>query len=138
MPGDLPQVSPEILGALAAWAAAPSEAVHRLQVALAGLVLDQAPPAAASQLALALAFIDKRASAAELKEARQDCWVYVGSLACGCSLADSASAHAIMSCLETEEAAHTSGALREQVERVLRCGVPEPRILRVLSEAQLV
>lgn len=98
------------------------------------MVLDLAPPAAAQQLDLAEAFIEGRAESAELTEARQDCWTYVGSLACGCSLADSASAHAIMTCLETSPDAHGPQALREQVERVLRCGVEDARVLRVLEQ----
>jgi hypothetical protein len=138
MRGPEPQLSPEILAALGTHAHAPVVEVHRLQIALARLVLEQAPPAAASQLALAHAFLENRASATELKEARQDCWVHVGSLACGCSVADSASAHAIMTCLETDDAAHASGTLVEQVERVLRCGAPELGILGVLREPQLV
>jgi hypothetical protein len=127
-----PRFSPEIQEALAALATLPARAAHLLQVGLAKLVLEQAPPAAASQLDLALAFIDGRATAAELKEARQDCWVYVGALACGCSLADSASAHAVMTCLETDDAAHAGGTVADQVERVLRCGAPEWRVLGVL------
>jgi hypothetical protein len=138
MPSDSIRLSPEIHAALAAFGPAPPQAVHRLQVRLARLVLEQAPPAAASQLDLALAFIEGRASAAELLEARQDCWVYVGALACGCSLADSASAHAIMTCLETDAAAHASRSLQEQVERVVSCGAPEPLILSVLREPQLL
>src|SRR5260221_6389766 len=98
MASDRARLSPEIHAALATMGPASARAVHRLQVALARLVLEQAPPAAASQLDLALAFIEGRASVAELLEARQDCWVYVGALACGCSLADSASAHAVMTC----------------------------------------
>jgi hypothetical protein len=57
MAAELPRFSPEILAALAAFGAAPVETVHRLQVALARLILDQAPPAAAGQLALALACV---------------------------------------------------------------------------------
>jgi hypothetical protein len=97
------------------------------------LVLEQASPSAPQQLELATAFIEGRARAEELMEAKQDCWTYVGSLACGCSLADSASAHAILICLETAPDAHSPAALREQVERVLRCGVDELAALRVLE-----
>ena len=111
--------------------------MHVLQVGLARLALDQAPPAAAGQLELALQVIEGHAEQAELREARQDCWTYVGSLACGCSIADSASAHAIMTCLETDAGAHTPAALGEQVERILRCGVSEARILSVLDARQL-
>jgi hypothetical protein len=125
-------LSPEILAALASFATASAGTVHRLQVGLAQLVLEQAPPAAPAQLELALAFIEERASPGAMHDAKQDCWTYVGSLACGCSIADSASAHAIMTCLETDEAAHTLSALSEQAERVLRCGVAESRILGFL------
>jgi hypothetical protein len=138
MRGFEPQLSPEIRAALGAHARAPVVEVHRLQIALARLVLEQAPSAAASQLTLAQAFLESRASAAELKDARQDCWAYVGSLACGCSASDSASAHAVMICLETDDAAHASAALVEQVERVLRCGALELGILSVLRAPQLV
>ncbi len=101
-------------------------------------MLEQAPPGAAGQLALALAFIEGRAAAAELLDARQDCWTSVGSLACGCSVADSASAHAIMTCLETDAAAHSPATLAEQAERILRCGVAEARIVAVLAEHHLM
>lgn len=133
MADDSPQPSPELQARLAAFGAASPEAIHRLQVGLARLVLEQAPPAAVGQLTLALAFIEGRAAASELRDARQDCWTYVGSLACGCSMADSASAHSIMTCLETEAAAHSLAALTEQAERIVRCGVDEARILAVLG-----
>ncbi len=133
LPHDLPGPSPELRGRLAAFSAASAPAIHRLQVGLARLVLNQAPPAAADQLALALAFIEGRAPASELLDARQECWTYVGSLACGCSIADSASAHSIMTCLEAEASAHSPAALVEQAERVLRCGVAEARVVAVLG-----
>ncbi|RYZ03752.1 MAG: hypothetical protein EOO73_26305 [Myxococcales bacterium] len=121
MPDADQRLSSEITAALGALAGAPPSTVHRLQVGLARLVLDSAPPSAAGQLDLALAFIEGKATAAELREARSDCWSYLGSLACGCSLADSASGHAVMSCLEPDSASHSIGALREQVSKVLRC-----------------
>ena len=127
-------LSPVLRLRLAAFGSASPLAIHRLQVGLARLALEQAPPAAPGQLALALAFIEGRALAAELLDARQDCWTHVGSLACGCSVADSASAHAIMTCLETDAAAHSPAALVEQAERILRCGVDEARIVAVLAE----
>jgi hypothetical protein len=107
--------------------------VHRLQVGLAGLVVEQAAPGAPQQLALAAAFIEGHASSAALTDAQQDCWTYVGSLACGCSLADSAAAHALLTCLEPRSEAHSPRALREQVERVLSCGVDEAPVLAVLE-----
>jgi hypothetical protein len=82
---------------------------------------------------LAAAFIEGRASREELCDARTDCWTDVGSLACGCSLADSASAHAVLSCLETEDEAHGHAALVEQVSRVSSCGATESSILAVLG-----
>ncbi|HEX2877432.1 MAG TPA: hypothetical protein VHP33_39560 [Polyangiaceae bacterium] len=104
---------------------------------MAELLLSYAPPGASGQLELALGFVEGRTDAAALHEARQDCWTYVGSLACGCSVADSASAHAIMICLETDATAHSPAALVEQVERSLRCGAAEVDVLRVLRGAQL-
>jgi hypothetical protein len=97
------------------------------------LVSEQASPAAPQHLALATAFIEGRARREELTEAQQDCWTYVGSLACGCSMADSASAHAILICLEASPDAHAALALREQVERVLRCAVAESSVLAILA-----
>ncbi len=127
------QLSGSIPAALAARTDAPPAEVHRLQVGLARLVLAHAPLAAAAQLELAVAFIEGRAVAAELHEAKQECWAYVGSLACGCSVADSASAHAVLSCLEAAPGAHSAAALAEQVSKVLRCGASETSILRVLA-----
>jgi hypothetical protein len=126
-------LSPRILEALTACAHFEPATVHRLQVGLAGLVSEQASPSASQHLALATAFIEGRARREELKEAQQDCWTYVGSLACGCSVADSASAHAILICLETAADAHAALALREQVERVLRCAVAETSVLAILE-----
>jgi hypothetical protein len=126
-------LSSEIRARLAALSGATPAHVHRLQVGLAWLVLSQAPPAASGQLDLAVAFIEGRATSAELRDAKQDCWTYVGSLACGCTISDSASAHAVMSCLETDEAAHASAALAEQAHQVLRCGASETAILHVLE-----
>ena len=126
-------LSPQILSALAARSHLEPTAIHRLQVGLADLVSEQASPSASQQLALATAFIEGRARREELSDAQQDCWTYVGSLACGCSLADSASAHAILICLEAAADSHAAPALREQVERVLRCGVDESAVLSVLE-----
>jgi hypothetical protein len=137
MASDLPLLSPQLNAELGRLGGATVEQVHRLQLGLARLVLEQAPSGAAGQLELALGFIDGRVPAAALHEARQDCWTYVGSLACGCSIADSASAHAIMICLETDDSAHAPSDLSEQVERSLRCGATEAAVLAVLRGAQL-
>lgn len=126
-------LSARIAEALAACANFDSPQIHRLQVGLAGLVSAQGSPSAPQHLALASAFIEGHARPAQLTEAQQDCWTYVGSLACGCSVADSASAHAILVCLDSRADAHAAPELREQVERVLRCGVGEDDILRVLA-----
>jgi len=131
------QLSPELGAALARFSGANAAQVHRLQLGLAELLLAHAPPSAAAQLELAAGFIEGRIPAEALHEARQDCWTYVGSLACGCSVADSASAHAIMTCLETGDAAHSPSGLAEQLERALRCGATEPELLRVLGRVQL-
>jgi hypothetical protein len=138
MDEDAPAFSPDLSEALEALSGLDSARVHRLQVGLAELVLPQAPPGAAAQLELARAFIEGRVEPAALRDAQQDCWSYVGSLACGCSVSDSASAHAIMTCLETSPTAHEVAALREQVERIVRCGVPELKIITVLSRTDLV
>jgi hypothetical protein len=138
MAEDVARFSPEISELLARFREAPSQVVHRLQVGLARLVLDQAPPSASSQLQLAVAFIEGRVGEPELRDARQDCWTFVGSLACGCSISDSASAHAVMTCLESDEAAHGASSLSDQIMRVLRCGVSEAEILTVLRDAELV
>jgi len=137
MPSDLPLLSPPLKAELGRFSSATVAQVHRLQLGLAQLVLEQAPPGAVGQWQLALGFVEGRVPAAALHEARQDCWTYVGSLACGCSIADSASAHAIMTCLETDDSAHAPGGLAEQVERSLRCGATEAAVLGVLRGAQL-
>jgi hypothetical protein len=137
MAPDLPRLSPELMAELGRFSSATVEQVHRLQLGLARLVLDQAPPGAVGQLELALGFVEGRVPAAALHEARQDCWTYVGSLACGCSIADSASAHAIMTCLETDDTAHAPSGLSEQVERSMRCGATQAAVLGVLRGAQL-
>lgn len=137
MPAPLPRLSVALSAALQRFSAASSAQVHRLQLALAELLLAHAPPAASAQLELARGFIEGRIPAESLHEARQDCWTYVGSLACGCSVADSASAHALMTCLETDDAAHSPAGLAEQVERALRSGASEAELLRTLSAARL-
>ncbi|HEY6078337.1 MAG TPA: hypothetical protein VIW29_06015 [Polyangiaceae bacterium] len=96
-------------------------------------MVDWAPPGSAQQLALAQRFLDGEKLEPELAEAKQECWTYVGSLACGCSLTDSASAHVLLVCLETTPDSHHLGALTEQVERVLRCGVPLAQVLTALQ-----
>lgn len=138
MDQEVSALSPALRAALEALSGLGPARVHRLQVGLAELVLPQAPPGAVGQLELARAFIEGRAEPAALREAQQDCWTYVGSLACGCTVSDSASAHAIMTCLETSPSARDGAALREQVERVARCGVSEQQIIAVLSRVDLV
>jgi hypothetical protein len=136
MPVSSLQFSPELATALARFAGASARQVHRLQLGLAELLLDHAPPSASAQLQLASAFIEGQVPASALHEARQDCWTYVGSLACGCSIADSVSAHAIMTCLETEDTAHSVAGLAEQLERALRCGATESELLQVLGSSR--
>jgi hypothetical protein len=137
MAAPLPQLSPELRAALGRFTGATATEVHRRKLGMAKLLLAHAPPSASAQLELALGFIEGRIGAEALREARQDCWTYVGSLACGCSLADSASAHAIMTCLETDDGAHSPSSLSEQLERALRCGASEPELLQVLAATQL-
>jgi hypothetical protein len=128
-------VSPELSAALSRFASATAEQVHHAQLALALLVVQQGPPGSPHYLELARAFLAGGGSVSALREAKQDLWTYVGSLACGCSVADSASAHALLTCLETSEDAHSPSALGEQVERVLRCGVPAATVLAELDAA---
>jgi hypothetical protein len=109
--------------------------VHALEISLAELLLGLSPPEATLQLALARRYLAEEATKAELIEAQRDCWTYVGSLACGCSVADSASADAIMACLATADDAHGPEALAEQVKRVLRCDIVPETVRRVLQEA---
>jgi acyl-CoA reductase-like NAD-dependent aldehyde dehydrogenase len=136
-PDTTQRFSAQLHAELVRFAEAKVPQVHRLQLRLAELLLNHAPPGATGQLELALGFVEGRTAAAALHEARQDCWTYVGSLACGCSVADSASAHAIMVCLETDATAHSPAALVEQVERSLRCGASEADVLGVLRAAQV-
>jgi len=127
---------PADLDALAqTFAAASASTLHRIKLELAKLVIGQAPPSAQNQLALAERFLEGHASAGALGDARQDAWAYIGSLACYCSAIDSASAQAVLSCLESEASAHTPLSLREQLERVLRSGIAPPAIARVLEQS---
>ncbi len=128
--------SPELKQALLLHAESGPRAVHQKQVELARLLIEHGPPQARQQLELAEAFLSGKASAAELKSAQQDCWTHVGSLACGCSPAESASGAAFLSCLDAEPAAHTPQALSEQVERTLRAGGSEQAVLAVLASGQ--
>jgi len=109
--------------------------IHRVEIELAELVIPHAPPGAPAQLELGRALIEGRGSLSALREARQECWVYAGSLACGCSTADSASSQAILACLDPDPAAHHARSLSEQTERIVRCGVAEDRVLAVLRAA---
>ena len=112
--------------------------VHALEISLAELLLALSPPEATLQLALARRYLAGGATKSELIEAQRDCWTYVGSLACGCSVADSASADAILACLATAADAHGPGALADQVKRVLRCDIEPERVRQVLQEALAV
>ena len=124
---------PSIEEALSLHAASDSRSLHELEVGLARLLLPHGPADAQRQLELAAVFVRGAAAARDLKSAQQDCWSYVGSLACGCSVADSASGAAFLACLEPEPSAHTPAALAEQVTRALRAGASADAILAVLA-----
>jgi hypothetical protein len=109
--------------------------VHALEISLAELLRALSPPEATLQLALARRYLAGQATKDELIEAQRDCWTYVGSLACGCSISDAASADAVMVCLSISDDAHGPAALAEQVSRVLRCEIDPEQVLRVLREA---
>ena len=126
----------ELREAARAHADAPAREIQRLQVELARLVLDQAPPGSAQHLELCGSAIGDQQLDGALNEARQELWTYVGSLACGCSDSDSASAHAVLICLVGEQAARGEAELVEQIERVLRCGVSNARVLEALNGAR--
>lgn len=120
--------------ALARHAGASAGAIQRLELALAELLVEHGPPGARGHLDLARRFVDGDAAAAELSEARQECWAYAGSLACGCSAADSATSAAFLAVLDASAAAHTLASLREQTERALRAGVSEGRVVEALGD----
>jgi hypothetical protein len=107
--------------------------VHQLELRLAALLLEHAPAAGREQLELARGYLAGQVSPAELRSAQQDCWTYVGSLACGCSVADSVTGAAVLACLDGAADAHTPRALAEQVDRALRAGASEAQVLAVLS-----
>jgi hypothetical protein len=106
--------------------------VHELELGLAALLLEHAPVGGRQQLELAERYLAGQADLAELRSAQQDCWSYVGSLACGCSVADSASGAAFLACLNGDAGAHTALALAEQAERALRAGASEAQVLAAL------
>lgn len=110
--------------------------MHGLELALAALLVQHGPTGAHAQLELAQRYLAGGASAAELRSAEQDCWTYVGSLACGCSVADSATGAAILACLNGDESAHTAQSLREQVERALSAGASEAQVRVVLASRE--
>jgi hypothetical protein len=126
-------ITPSVQEALTLHAQASSSAVHELELRLAALLLEHAPVGGREQLELAERYLAGQADLAELRSAQQDCWSYVGSLACGCSVADSASGAAFLACLNGDAGAHTALALAEQAERALRAGVSEEQVLAVLT-----
>jgi hypothetical protein len=113
---------------------APARALQRAEIELARLLLEYGPPGALRYLELAERFLRGAADATELAEARQECWAYAGSLACGCSLADAETSAAFLAALDSSPASHTVRALAEQAERVLRAGVGEGRMLEALAK----
>ena len=132
---DASEVPQEIREAMRARLTTGARELHRLKVALAELVLRVAEPAAFRQLEVARRFLESGATAAELADARQDCWTHIGSLACYCTPSDSLASQAILCCLEADESQHAPVSLSEQVLRVLRCGVPAEHVLRTLQES---
>jgi hypothetical protein len=126
-------ITPSVQEALALHAPASSNAVHELELRLAALLLEHAPVGSREQLELAGRYLAGQADSDELRSAQQDCWTYVGSLACGCSVADSASGAAFLACLNGDASAHTASALAEQAERALRAGATEAQVLAVLA-----
>lgn len=121
--------------ALSPFYGASPRAVHRAKVELAKLVLAEAPPQAVRQLELAERFLSGEANDAELATEKTEVWTYIGSLACYCTVSDSASAQAVLSCLESEDRHHTIESLFEQIERVSRCRVDAARMMAALKRA---
>ena len=126
-------ITSSVQGALALHAEASPSAVHELELGLAALLLEHAPVGGREHLELAKRYLAGQADLAELRSAQQDCWTYVGSLACGCSVADSASGAAVLACLNGDASAHTALALAEQAERAMRAGASEEQVLAVLA-----
>jgi hypothetical protein len=116
---------------LAALGAASAPTLARLELALAELLLEHGPPGARAHLELAARFLDGRATAEELADARQECWAHAGALACGCSAADSATAAAFLAVLDASP--RTLQSLAEQIQRALRGGVSEAQVLELLG-----
>ncbi len=127
--------SQSVQQALARHATATAGEIQQLELGLAELHLEHGPPGARQHLDLAARFLAGEASPADLAEARQECWAHAGSLACGCSAADSATSAAFLAVLDASAAAHTSASLSEQVERALRAGVSEASVLQVLGKS---
>lgn len=129
---------PEIEAALQAHVGADGRTIQRLELGLAELVVELGPPGSREHLALVARHLAGEDVARELSEARQDCWSYQGSQACGCTPADAAAAQAMMVCSEPDARAHDRASLTEQVSRVLRCGVAGERVLAVLARVLVV
>jgi hypothetical protein len=132
-----PESSALVEAALRRHERATPHTLHRLKLALAKLVASTASPSAQNQLGLVERFLEGRALAAELSDAKQDAWAYIGSLACYCSRTDSASAQAVLSCLEADDAAHTFASLREQAARVAACGIESAALIPALEDVAL-
>jgi hypothetical protein len=130
---DAPGLAASIDAVVFALGAAGSARIHRGELQLARLLLDRSPHAAALQLELVERHLAGEVVTEGLNEARQDCWSYVGAIACGCTPAESAAAQAVFACLVDDASAHNATSLAEQVERVRRCGVSGERILAVLQ-----
>ena len=88
MPPETSGLSADIEAAVRAHATADARAIQRLELGLAELVCELGPPGSRQHLALVAQHLDGVDVAHELREARQDCWTYQGSQACGCSAAD--------------------------------------------------
>jgi hypothetical protein len=109
-----------------------SRQIHHTKLSVAQLLRPQLAPTLTTGLDVAERYLGGRAGEAELREARQDTWAFVTGMACGVTPSDSGAAHVVLTCLEARPEAHTRASLIEEVERLVRLGVPETALLEAL------
>lgn len=85
--------------------------VHRAKAELLETVRSSLPPFAQRLLPLVQRYLDGEAVEHELREGRADVWAHLGTLACYCTVDESASLRSVLSALESEVGAHDEASL---------------------------
>lgn len=107
--------------------------VQRVKRRLLELARPSLPPVAFPLLELVDRYLEGEPLEGELAEGRADVWAQVGTLACYCSVDDSAALRSVLAVLETDEGAHAPSSLERFAEDVAILGVAPAAIERELS-----